>query len=658
MVVQHNMQAANANRMLNVTTGQQAKSTEKLSSGYRINRAADDAAGLTISEKMRKQIKGLDRASTNAEDGVSAVQTAEGALTEVHSMLQRMNELATQASNGTNSESDRSAIQDEISQLTTEIDRVAETTKFNETYLLKGNTDGTTSDMKINAHDAGLKGVLTDNGDNATFELPKDLEKGDKVTIAGTEYTIGDKAGTSTTDGYDTYANVKDSVISAGDSVTDTNGNTYKFVDKIANANNWNAGTKFTITDEQGNSKEYTIATGTDLTHNQIKSTDAEALIAKELANPSHKVTMTAYNDGTATKDVNVEVVSSLDSKERSSVAWAGKKVDNFVTGTTANGGLNGTAVNVKSVSIGGKDTTITAKKPVSSSDIADVVGSMKAGDKLKVGNTTLTIADKTDAKNGEYTVTDALKAINVNADDMDAVEFAIKSSNKDGIKMLASKGITNDATADATPTLDGTNAVTVVGATSSDNNANTITKAEAYEKMAKELQTASSIGTDDGAEAKVTNHGNGKFTIEKGTASVTDSLSFSLHVGADADMTNKITVGIDSMSAAGLGIKGINVKDDSGIAATYAIDAIADAVSKVSAQRSSLGAVQNRLEHTISNVDNVVENTTSAESRIRDTDMAEEMVNYSKNNILAQAGQSMLAQANQSNQGILSLLQ
>ena len=659
MVVQHNMQAMNANRMLNVTTSTQAKSTEKLSSGYKINRAADDAAGLTISEKMRKQIKGLDQASTNAEDGVSAVQTAEGALTEVHSMLQRMNELAVQASNGTNSESDRSAIQDEISQLTTEIDRVAETTKFNETYLLKGNTDGTTSDMKINAHDAGLKGVLTDNGDNAIFELPKELEKGDKVTIAGTEYTIGDKAGTSTTDGYDTYANVQNSVISAGDSVTDTSGNTYTFVDKIANANDWKEGTKFTITDEQGNSKEYTIAAATDLTANKIASTDAEALIAKELANPSHKVTMTAYHDGTTTKDVNAEVVASLDSKERSSVTWAGKKVSDFAKAADADGGLNSTdGKKVKSVSIGGKDTTITANRPVSSSDIADVVGSMKAGDKLKVGTATLTIADKTDAKKGEYTVTDALKAINVNADDMDAVEFAIKSSNKDGVKMLVSKGIKNDAAADTTPNLNGTNAVTVVGATSSDNNANTITKAEAYEKMAKELQTASSIGTDDGAEAKVTNHGNGKFTIEKGTASVTDSLSFSLHVGADADMTNKITVGIDSMSAAGLGIKGINVKDDSGMAATYAIDAIADAVSKVSAQRSSLGAVQNRLEHTIANVDNVVENTTSAESRIRDTDMAEEMVNYSKNNILAQAGQSMLAQANQSNQGVLSLLQ
>ena len=144
MVVQHNLQAMNANRMLNITTGSQSKSAEKLSSGYRINRAADDAAGLSISEKMRKQIRGLDQASTNAEDGVSAVQTAEGALTEVHSMLQRMNELAVQASNGTNSKTDRDAIQSEIDQLTTEIDRVAETTKFNESYLLKGDADGAT----------------------------------------------------------------------------------------------------------------------------------------------------------------------------------------------------------------------------------------------------------------------------------------------------------------------------------------------------------------------------------------------------------------------------------------------------------------------------------------------------------------------------------
>ena len=172
---------------------------------------------------------------------------------------------------------------------------------------------------------------------------------------------------------------------------------------------------------------------------------------------------------------------------------------------------------------------------------------------------------------------------------------------------------------------------------------------------MADELQKASSIGTDKAAS--VVNNGDGTFEITQGTVSVKDGLSFNLHVGADADMTNKITVNIDSMSAAGLGIKGLNVSDDTGVEATYAIDAIADAISKVSSQRSALGAVQNRLEHTISNVDNVVENTTSAESRIRDTDMADVMVEYSKNNILAQAGQSMLAQANQSTQGVLSLL-
>ena len=138
MVVQHNLTAMNSNRMLGLTTAAQAKSTEKLSSGYKINRAADDAAGLAISEKMRKQIRGLTQASANAQDGISAVQTAEGALTEVHDMLQRMNELAVKAANGTNSFSDRTAIEQEIEQLTTEIDRVAETTKFNETYLLKG----------------------------------------------------------------------------------------------------------------------------------------------------------------------------------------------------------------------------------------------------------------------------------------------------------------------------------------------------------------------------------------------------------------------------------------------------------------------------------------------------------------------------------------
>ena len=138
MVVQHNMQAANANRQLGITTGAQAKSTEKLSSGYKINRAGDDAAGLTISEKMRSQIRGLNKASDNAQDGISLIQTAEGALNEAHSILQRMNELATQAANDTNTTSDRTAIQSEIDALTSEIDRIASTTQFNTQNLLSG----------------------------------------------------------------------------------------------------------------------------------------------------------------------------------------------------------------------------------------------------------------------------------------------------------------------------------------------------------------------------------------------------------------------------------------------------------------------------------------------------------------------------------------
>ncbi len=464
MVVQHNMQAANANRMLNVTTSAQSKSTEKLSSGYRINRAADDAAGLTISEKMRKQIRGLDQASTNAQDGVSSVQTAEGALTEVHSMLQRMNELATQAANGTNSkDSDRQAIQDEIDQLTTEIDRVSETTKFNETYLLKGEAGTKTINMK--AHDAGLKGTLTDNGDGTATFVMDSLKDGDSVSIGGKTYTIGSKKAD---------------------------------VDTAVAAKITTAGDKFTV-----NGQEITI-------------------------------------------------------------------VDNYTADKAA------------------------------------------------------------DQKAGNYTLDDAKALVK---------EGATVKVGTDEYKVMTDKG----------------------GDGIDDTDASVISKDVAYNLASKELLAANQIGDTKGS-AKVENTNakaaDGSFKITTGQADVANSLSFSLHVGADADMTNKIQVNIDAMDSASLGIKGLNVKDASGNAATYAVDAISDAISKVSSQRSSLGAVQNRLEHTINNLDNVVENTTTAESRIRDTDMAEEMVNYSKNNILAQAGQSMLAQANQSNQGVLSLLQ
>ena len=494
MVVQHNMQAANANRMLGITSGAQAKSTEKLSSGYKINRAADDAAGLTISEKMRKQIRGLDKASSNAQDGVSSVQTAEGALTEVHSMLQRMNELAVQSSNGTNSSDDRQAIQDEVDQLTTEIDRVAETTKFNEIYLLKGD-DSSTKNVYMNAHDAGLKGTLADGAKSATFTMDE-LKTGDSVKIAGKQYTIGAS---------------KADVGTALDK---------KLLIVPTTAGAYTSGATFSV-----NNETYTITT-------------------KAADNSIEKITnsagQTAYED-----NGNIKWASTLPT---------------------------------------GKDALTDVKKLVN------------AGDTVKVDDTTM-------------------KAM---------------------------------ADADATAGVDS-------------DDSSIITKAQAEKMIKEELTAANNIGTTDKkatVAAGVTADGKTTYAITKGYATVANTLSFNLHVGADADMTNKITVDIDTMNSSNLGIKGINVKDATGTAATYAIDAIADAVAKVSSQRSALGAVQNRLEHTIDNLDNISENTSSAESRIRDTDMAKEMVNYSKNNIRAQAGQSMLAQANQSNQGVLSLLQ
>ena len=633
MVVQHNMQAANANRMLNITTSAQSKSTEKLSSGYRINRAADDAAGLSISEKMRKQIRGLDKASSNAEDGVSAVQTAEGALTEVHSMLQRMNELATQAANGTNSkDTDRKAIQDEIDQLTTEIDRVSETTKFNETYLLKGNVDGASSKVKLNAHDAGLAGKLTDNGNGtATFKADT-LAVGDKVKIAGKEYTIGNSAKSSD------YAKKGDAAvkpIAAGDSVTSGN-TTTSIVKKITTTDATDTGTgkigaaanttgkwvaNDTIVDANGD--KWTYSTTLDTTNNAItggtaagfyKTNSDGTYTTKAVANTTDllkagaKIT-TASTDATLKKLNGLEVVDDLGKNEVSIADDTAIKAlqDGIKAGDT--------------VTVGGTTKTVTAETPKTYDEIKALTGLDNKGTNVKIGSKSYTIGTSTDEAAGTITKDDFLASI------------------KDGDKVTVGNAATDVYTA-------------IIKSSDDDS----ITLEDAYSKMAKELETASSIGADTAATVK--NNGNGTFDITKGTVEVKDALAFSLHVGADADMTNKINVNIDSMSAAGLGIKGINISDDNGASATYAIDAITDAISKVSAQRSSLGAVQNRLEHTINNLDNVSENTSSAESRIRDTDMAEEMVNYSKNNILAQAGQSMLAQANQSNQGVLSLLQ
>ena len=396
MVVQHNLTAMNANRQLGITTGAQAKSSEKLSSGYRINRAGDDAAGLKISEKMRSQIRGLDKASDNAQDGVSLIQTAEGALNEAHSILQRMNELAVQGANDTNQSIDRDAINQELDALTTELDRISETTQFNKQNLL----DGSFADKKLQV------GANT----NQKIAVSIDNMNAASLGLASISYTTKE---TGTAPTKLTYQ-----------------GMTFKYV----------AGNKM-----------------------------AENV----------KAAITQFKASIAAKVVATDFAQQYDSK----------------TGS----------VYFNTVDMSGK-----------------------------------TIRTSTAA---------------------DAAKYAA-SFNK--------AAVSNDVT-----------------------------------KNFKDYVTTSATAATTDKDVQV------------GRPSV-----------ADYETANAT------------------------------LSAVQNAINKVSTQRSALGALQNRLEHTIANLDNVSENTQSAESRIRDTDMAEEMVEYSKNNILAQAGQSMLAQANQSTQGVLSLLQ
>jgi flagellin len=485
MVVQHNLSAMNANRMFNITQSSLSSSTEKLSSGYKINRAADDAAGLAISEKMRKQIRGLTQASANAEDGISAVQTAEGALSEVQDMLQRMNELAVKAANGTNSESDRSAIQDEIDQLTTEIDRVSETTKFNETYLLKGDKS------KDNEYTYSYKNFSADA--SATATMSTDSSSTLTMTFTATS--------PSTEAIQDEQNELVMALRDSGVKISKTNGGTGKASDLVysleltgdaankytVNITSATAGT-FAIKDSDGNVLANVTTSGGNATASTTLAEDSATIVATEIGAAQSSAAQAKYYD----KDGNAISANAL---------------SNYFSAT------------------GTSSPTVAARSDAS--QLYDAVG------------------NKTSAN-------------------------------------TANIGALND---------------------------------------------------------------------------LTHALSLTLHVGADSTSNNQITVNIDAMSAKGLGVNGLKVDGTDDTNALAAIDTIAEALSKVSTQRSALGAVQNRLEHTINNLDNVVENTTSAESQIRDTDMATEMVKYSNANILSQAGQSMLAQANQSNQGVLSLL-
>ena len=495
MVVQHNMSAMNANRMLSGVSSAQSKSTEKLSSGYRINRAADDAAGLSISEKMRGQIRGLNQASTNAQDGISLIQTAEGALNESHSILQRMRELSVQAANGTETDDDREAVQNEIEQLQSELTRISDTTEFNTMKLLDGSQSGSKVQVSVSKSAAG----------NLTEE-------------PATKSTFTTAAVTA-------VAAAKESTYSV------------------------------TTLDKNGN------ATTTS-------------------------VTVTGQND--KAKDA-ASIVTEL---KKTSLA------DTFdITSDTTTGAITFTAKEAgvtPSIALVSQDGTSAA--PAKSTPGTEAYN--KISENIQVYDGTKNIEDSIFTVNGEKFayVTDASK---------------LGDSNKDVNYVVA----------------------------------NTVDK-DTAKAMAALINSKTGIAAESDT--------NGALSL-KPSATATGK-GIELQIGANEGQTMNFT--LDDMSADALGVGAGKVDlstQDKAKTATTTIDA---AIKKVSKARGQMGAVQNRLEHTINNLDTASENLQTAESRIRDTDMAEEMVNYSKNSILAQAGQSMLAQANQANQGVLTLLQ
>ena len=567
MVVQHNLQAMNSNRMLGVTSKVVANSTEKLSSGYKINRAADDAAGLSISEKMRKQIRGLTQASSNAEDGISSVQTAEGALQEVTDMLQRMNELAVQAANGTNSETDRQYIQDEVDQLVTEIDRVAETTKFNETYLLKGdNTKPATKQYTTNFSITYTKNL---GSNSATVKTKIDYASDSNVYMVSASIFSAGKTSPLSAD-----------VISKGDDFT-------KYLDKA------------------------------EVTTNAVLKSGAGEFDLKEEYVAFRNVEL---DTGKLQYDADNNTISAVDSFN----GTGGTTQDTYILNTETNEVTRINAGSDLSQYLKNVETKLAAAgntfEKVTFAEMKDNYR-MLSIDLVKGGKWT---AEVTKANYELNTDTTGKK---INTTDFKGNESMQKLYNADGKEV---SGIALNKYFDADGKYQG--------------------------GLYVDSQATTAVTVKAGDVNDINNF------ITKNTADVTADLSFNLHVGADSADTNKIKANVQSMSAAALGINklkstSVGIVDKSGQNATDAIDVIAEALQKVSTQRSALGAVQNRLEHTIKNLDNVVENTQAAESQIRDTDMATEAVRHSNANIIAQAGQSMLAQANQANQGALSLL-
>ena len=532
MVVRSNIMAVNAQRQLGMNNSSVGKALEKLSSGYRINRAGDDASGLAISEKMKAQIKGLDTASLNAQDGVSVVQTAEGALTEVHNMLNRMTELATRAANGINSDQNRQSLQDEIKELQTEIDRISKATNFNSINLLDGSLGGGTS---------GSASVPAIDG-----------------------LTLADTAATKYSGSSANFAAVGTNAVADG---------------KISMTVNY--------TDANGKSQSVKV----EMTWDKAKQSFVTA-------------------DGTEYK------VADTDGK-----ATKGELQDAFLAEFKKTG-LDSTFKITKDT-----DAIKFEAKEAGSTTKIDSILSDLTPDATTTTNTLQTMQNPTAG-------VDAFQSI-----DFVGGDYALGDVFTVGGQKFAFVGTQDEAVALGK----GVNAVVIAAGAGGTIAQNDVTEmANLIEQKTGYLPTVNTTTME--------------FRVPTGATAGTAGNGLVLQIGDTADSFNQITVSIDDMSSKGIGVAGVDISSREGAAA--AIDTIRAGIDKVSAQRAVLGATQNRLEYTINNLDTTSENIQAANSRIRDTDMAKMMMEYTKMNVLTQSAQAMLAQANQQPQSVLQLLQ
>lgn len=733
MVVQHNIAALNNNRQLSITNGALAKTTRKLSSGYQINIAADNAAGLSISEKMRKQIRGLNRASQNSEEGISLIQTAEGALNEVHDMLQRMNELCVQAANGTNSDTDRRYIQDEIDQIISEIDRVAETTKFNEIYLL----DGTLA-SKNGRRDADLEyqKYMTEKDYTVTIlngqytgdtQSLKEVWADDGTKILYKEIIHGDIGATSNPDpntptasGYTNFKQVLKTEIvpQAIEAIMDALPNTYSYLkgstigigldiysDPTSSVlaavelgaagygygNNWTldytlhvniatlgiTSSADTLTSTARNDLEVTIV------HEMVHAMMDEAMTAGMLGYTQASGFQTSLEFPDWFVEGMAQVVSGGCYNNNDWINNGGNSASVYDgLGITASTSVNDikTIVQGSDNKIGNgttpsrygtgylacmylgylADGTGAVTQSALSNGIDSILSNIRSGKSLESviqGLTGLTISDFQNnfggVINGDDSAVFIQKMITVIGNETGGLGTGFDQTTStilpDAISNIGIFELNTDY-AVVSNTYPSGHVVMSGGTSTQDGVAG---PAAGTPTIPSTPATPSTPTTPDTPTTPTDPDDEQMIEVEI-SKTWYDAKGLNLQIGAESH--NWMHLYIEAMDAESIKASDVDVTTQD--RATMSIDIVAFAIHRVSRQRSSLGAYQNRLEHTIKNLDNIEENTQAAESQIRDTDMAEEIEKNSNLRILQQAGQAMLSHTKQEKEGVLTLLQ